>query len=53
MNANTMIADLHGDARDSRLDQLITLAREVNAEFELIHAEMSGILSRQTLPLAA
>ncbi|MCM2518501.1 hypothetical protein NDN68_00760 [Stenotrophomonas maltophilia] len=48
-----MFVELNDQASAARRDQLIALAREVNAHFEQIHAEMSEILSRDTFAKAA
>ncbi|UQY95374.1 hypothetical protein [Stenotrophomonas maltophilia] len=53
MKANAMLVELHDGAEAARRDQVIALAREVNADFQVIHDEMASILARSNFALAA
>lgn len=46
MNAHATMMNRTDSAKSKSLDQLITMARAVNAEFEKIHALMAETLSR-------
>lgn len=53
MNAEAMNINLNDLGRAERRDEIIALAREVNAHFDEIHASMGQILSRASYAKAA
>lgn len=53
MKAEAMNLNQNDLGRAERRDEIIALAREVNAHFEEIHASMADILSRAPYAQAA